>query len=1137
MDVPAPYFTASDLANLSLGAPQQVATDASGNILYLTDVGGNPVLDQNGVPIPVMNSYPAQFTIAGGNVSVDVAGNISRVYGDSGKSDSQHEFPSNWLYRQGQIDASSGNFSIQQSQQYVTDSNPNSPTYGQVLLDPNGIPVVTPTASVLSTAWWVDFSNFFEGVGALGGGNITMRAGKDVSNVDAVIPTQARVGGTTLVDPAGSTLQSLAQQSGISVSNLLLINLPQLSASQPVVGTVLSDAYGNSYTLQTGDTLQSIAANWDSTVAPTPTGMTLGTLLTANADQLAYLVPSTPIRVPVVASLASLVEMGGGNLNVTSGGNLNAGVYYVERGQGTLKAGGSVTTDSTRDPFLPPLMNGGSVSSSQDSFLPTSLFLGKGSFDVNARGDVLLGPTGNVFLMPQSLNNGLNTSYFSTYAANDAVNVQSLTGSVVFRQASGANGFGGTLPMLQLWMYGDVTPLGSTIAISGSQPWLRLNLNDIGTFGAQMLLQPPTLDVVSFAGGITFQGSYTASPAATGQISLLAAKGITGLSPSGVSSGAGNPWIASTINLSDADPNAIPGALNPINDFLLVGSTKSLFNAALFAESGSTSGSYALLQTKQQLHDSTLLHLDDKQPVSIYSTGGDVADLTLFSPKKTQVFAGGDIADVGLYIQNLIASDTSIVTASGNISLYDNQTPFQKVARAAGSTLKDPNAYNQSILQSGDLQVSGPGTLEVLAGGNIDLGNGANNSDGTGVGITSIGNARNPSLPFQGGDLVVSAGIDLPTGLSSKNGLGLDAFTSQILEGSLGKIYLSELSAWMSYSGNPLPQNLSVSDFDPNAGVLTDEERAQLESQLFYLVLRDAGRAYSNPDAPSYRTYLPGEQAITTFFANASSKQSDITLWSRDVRTKNGGNISMLVPRGGISLSSYSSGGSLTPPGIVTEHGGGIGIYTENDVSIGIGRIFTLRGGDIMIWSNKGNIAAGSSAKTVVTAPPTRVLIDPTSGSVQTDLAGLATGGGIGVLDTVVGLPPGNVDLIAPSGIIDAGDAGIRSSGTLNLAATAILNADNIAAAVTVGAPPATASAAPVPAAPPAAAPPSAANTAAAANNSGSQTASKNNAGSQGDETPSIFSIDILGYGGGDSDDEEKSKAADATVAPVQASL
>ena len=64
-------------------------------------------------------------------------------------------------------------------------------------------------------------------------------------------------------------------------------------------------------------------------------------------------------------------------------------------------------------------------------------------------------------------------------------------------------------------------------------------------------------------------------------------------------------------------------------------------------------------------------------------------------------------------------------------------------------------------------------------------------------------------------------------------------------------------------------------------------------------------------------------------------------------------------------------------------------------------------------------------------APPTRVLIDPQSGAVQTDLAGLATGGGIGVLATVAGVAPGNVDLIAPVGVVDAGDAGIRSSGNL----------------------------------------------------------------------------------------------------------
>ncbi|MEI6376950.1 MAG: filamentous hemagglutinin family protein, partial [bacterium] len=322
---------------------------------------------------------------------------------------------------------------------------------------------------------------------------------------------------------------------------------------------------------------------------------------------------------------------------------------------------------------------------------------------------------------------------------------------------------------------------------------------------------------------------------------------------------------------------------------------------------------------------------------------------------------------------------------------------------------------------------------------------------------------------------------------------------------------------------------------------LTDDQKTRLALALFYIVLRDSGREHNNSSSPSYGTYRDGETAIAAFLKGAGT--GDITLRTQSIRTLNGGSISMIAPNGGVSLAGVipPTLNALTPPGIVTEHGGAIDLYTRNDVSIGIGRIFTLRGGDIMIWSDKGDIAAGSSAKTVATAPPTRVLIDPQSGNVQTDLAGLATGGGIGVLDTVAGIPPGNVDLIAPTGVIDAGDAGIRSTGTLNLAATKVLNADNIVAAVTMGAPPAPASApaaaATAPAAAPAVAPP-AANTAAAANNSAADTASKNAANSsKSDPTPSIFTIDVLGYGGDASEDEENKKSATVGEAPVQASL
>jgi hypothetical protein len=130
-----------------------------------------------------------------------------------------------------------------------------------------------------------------------------------------------------------------------------------------------------------------------------------------------------------------------------------------------------------------------------------------------------------------------------------------------------------------------------------------------------------------------------------------------------------------------------------------------------------------------------------------------------------------------------------------------------------------------------------------------------------------------------------------------------------------------------------------------------------------------------------------------------------ITLATRLVETTNGGDIAMLAPNGFVTVGR-SSDPQKVAQGILTESGGNISIYAQNDVEVGTSRIFTLHGGDEIIWSLLGDIAAGSGSKTVHAAPPTRVLINPQSADVQNDLAGLATGSGIGVLATLVGVPP-----------------------------------------------------------------------------------------------------------------------------------
>jgi len=170
-----------------------------------------------------------------------------------------------------------------------------------------------------------------------------------------------------------------------------------------------------------------------------------------------------------------------------------------------------------------------------------------------------------------------------------------------------------------------------------------------------------------------------------------------------------------------------------------------------------------------------------------------------------------------------------------------------------------------------------------------------------------------------------------------------------------------------------------------------------------------------------------------------------------------------------------------------------------------------LFGGNEVIWSTLGSIAAGSGSRTVHAAPPTRVLIDPQSGDVQNDLAGLATGSGIGVLATLIGVAPGSVDLIAPAGTIDAGDAGIRASGSINIAALHVLNASNIQAGGTT-------TGVPVAAAPNVGGLTSASSATAASSSTASTVAASQQSATQTQEAviPSLIDVEVLGYGGGE---------------------
>lgn len=276
---------------------------------------------------------------------------------------------------------------------------------------------------------------------------------------------------------------------------------------------------------------------------------------------------------------------------------------------------------------------------------------------------------------------------------------------------------------------------------------------------------------------------------------------------------------------------------------------------------------------------------------------------------------------------------------------------------------------------------------------------------------------------------------------------------------------------------------------------LPAEQQSAFLRNVYYAELKAAGREYTAVDGPREGSYLRGREAIATLLPAKDAKggeiayQGDLTMFSSalyyegvsetaatrrpkpgqtylseaewiaagrpttgvryyrvndaGIHTDFGGDIHLLVP-GGRALVGVD-GGFLpgAGSGVLTQGEGDINIYARGSLLLGQSRVFTTFGGNILAWSAEGDINAGRGSKTTVVYTPQRRVYDDV-GNVALSPNTPNTGAGIATLNPIAEVPPGDIDLIAPLGTIDAGEAGIRVSGNVNLAALQVLNADNI---------------------------------------------------------------------------------------------
>ena len=524
--------------------------------------------------------------------------------------------------------------------------------------------------------------------------------------------------------------------------------------------------------------------------------------------------------------------------------------------------------------------------------------------------------------------------------------------------------------------------------------------NQSDDFTRLYLVSPASMDVAALGGDIDFAHGFSLWPSPTGELEMLANGSVKAILPTNVSGSLSG--ISQPIVMIDRSPSSLFSAAVPQ---IPIDTDFKTIEASIDA-------------TGITYHTAGGLHSGDTEPVRIIALNGSIdfsADnlyaATLVLPKKAEIIAGQDILNAGFTIQQLAATDVTTITAGRDI--LDSTTP--------GET----NVVAHVI--------DGPGRVDMTAGRNFDLGNGN--------GVETRGNLDNPYLPQTG------AGIDIVAGAMPNYA----SFTSQYT--SVDALSASEKVALVQFMA-PLDPALGANASAADAWTALNQLSPAVQRPFWDTVFFSALRQVSGADGTEPLNLAQFDATIASLFPAGSIHGGNVNVFGSQLKTSRGGAISIFAPGGSVyaglvSTPAYLKTKSASDLGIFSIAGGAIQALVANDFLVNQGRVFTLGGGDITLVSQFGNIDAGKGAKTAQAAPPP-VLTTDNNGNTQVDISGSISGSGIATLRTGPDVPASDVYPIAPRGTFDAGDAGVRSTGSVTIVAQTVLNASNISAAGTV---------------------------------------------------------------------------------------